>query len=691
MRLPVIYLSGNELSRFDDALQKEWLITNGLGGYASSTALGVNTRKYHGLLVAALNPPGNRTACVSKLDEDIILGDDIFRLGTNEFQDALFPEGHVFLKEFSVSPFPKYVYEAKDVIVEKTVFMQRGKNATAVIYKLRNGNGIGVKARIFPLLTCRHFHSVVDRKANPVNLGQQKSGNGVAVSFENPNATIGVTATAGGFVQKPNWVDRLLYREEAKRGESSLDDCYQPGHFEISVLPEQYGEFAIVAAADENPQSCRATLESVGASIAEIKSLFEQELNNRENSLASFHETFVRVPVSDWLSWVLLAADSFVVKGVGETRSIMAGYHWFEVWGRDTFISLPGLLLVTRRFADAERVLLHFARYLKNGLIPDFIPDTDGQPAYNTVDATLWYVNAVLQYLKYTGDYRFVEENLWETLATIIESHEKGTDFGIRIDNDGLLKHGPRLTWMDSETDGKAVTPRDGKAVEIQALWYNALKTVQLLASKFGHKSLAWRCSDMASKALESFNGKFWNQEKRCLFDVVKPSGVDASQRPNQIIAAALDFPILYRDKAELVVDVVQRELLTPCGLRTLAKNDPKYRGTYEGNRALRNQAYHNGSVWPWLLGPITTAFLKAKGTETDMREYAAKNFLMPLFSQKIIQAGLGTVNELFDGDPPHRPGGCISQAWSIAEPLRAYVEDVLQVRPKYEKEVLQL
>jgi len=296
-----------------------------------------------------------------------------------------------------------------------------------------------------------------------------------------------------------------------------------------------------------------------------------------------------------------------------------------------------------------------------------------------------------LQYLKYTGDFRFVEENLWQNLLGIIESHEKGTDFGIHVDIDGLLVHGPRLTWMDAEVDGKAVTPRTGKAVEIQALWYNALKTVQLLAGRFGRKSVSWHCSDMASKALDNFNRKFWNRDKGCLFDVAAPSGGDASLRPNQIIAASLDFPILYLNKTELVVDVVQREFLTPCGLRTLANTDSKYCGKYEGNRANRDEAYHNGTVWPWLLGPFTTAFVKARENEPERREYALKKFITPLFSRQIIQAGLGTVSEIFDGDQPHTPRGCISQAWSVAEPMKAYVEDVLQVRPRFEKEVLQL
>jgi predicted glycogen debranching enzyme len=303
------------------------------------------------------------------------------------------------------------------------------------------------------------------------------------------------------------------------------------------------------------------------------------------------------------------------------------------------------------------------------------------------VDATLWYVNAVLQFLKYTGDFKFVQKRLWEGLKAIVNCHEKGTAFGIRLDSDDLLAHGPRLTWMDAEVDGEAVTPRAGKAVEIQALWYNALKTVQLLANKFEETSLAEKYAGMACEARESFNEKFWNGESGCLFDVVEASGADASLRPNQVIAVALDFTMLDNDKNEQVVDVVHRELLTPFGLRTLAPGDTRYRGMYVGDRRSRDQAYHNGTVWPWLLGPYVTAFRKAKSNS----EYELKNLLIPLFTQQISQAGLGTISEIFDGNLPHTPRGCIAQAWSVAEPLRAYVEDALQIRPKHEKEVLQV
>jgi predicted glycogen debranching enzyme len=297
-------------------------------------------------------------------------------------------------------------------------------------------------------------------------------------------------------------------------------------------------------------------------------------------------------------------------------------------------------------------------------------------------------VNAVLQYLKYTNDFKFVREQLWEALTATVEYHVKGTAFNIRMDADGLLSHGPQLTWTDASVDGQPINPRGGKAVEIQALWYNTLKTMELLANRFEEKSRAEKYVQIAEKAKENFAVKFWNSEKNCLFDVVTENVRDDSLRPNQIIAVALDFTMLDNFRNERIVDVVHHELLTRYGLRSLAKGDPRYIGIYAGDRKSRDKAYHNGTVWPWLLGPFTTAFLKTKGRAEFSREYALKTFLLPLFTEGILKAGLGTLSEIFDGDSPHAPRGCISQAWSVAEPLRAYVEDVMNVRPKYEKDV---
>jgi predicted glycogen debranching enzyme len=332
---------------------------------------------------------------------------------------------------------------------------------------------------------------------------------------------------------------------------------------------------------------------------------------------------------------------------------------------------------------------LGFNKFCTLGLIPNFLSDLSLVPSCNTVDATMWYVNAVLQYLKYTGDFNFVQTQLWPSLKEIVENHVVGTSFGIRVDDDGLLTHGPRLTWMDAEANGKAVTPRAGKAVEIQALWYNALRTAQLLANTFKEKKLAESYALLADKAKASFVKKFWNKERNCLFDALGASEPDASVRPNQIIAVSLDFTMLNDNRNEQIIDLAMSEFLTPCGLRTLERSNPEYRGICAGARWVRDQAYHNGTVWPWLLGPFTKAYLKTKDYGRQSCEYALKNFIEPLFRYQTENVGLGTVSEIFDGDPPHTPRGCISQAWSVAEPLRAYVEDVLQVRPRFERQVL--
>jgi predicted glycogen debranching enzyme len=445
--------------------------------------------------------------------------------------------------------------------------------------------------------------------------------------------------------------------------------------------------------ADENEDVARKILAELPITMYDIETLYEQETKRRENLLTKFYEAHKSISASDWLSWIILATDTFIVKGAGvngDQRSVIAGYHWFETWGRDTFVSLPGLMLVTGRFEDARKVFLEFTKHCKDGLIPNLLPDRIQQPAYNAVDATLWYANALLQYLKYTGDFGFVKEQLWDDLKTIVDKHVKGTVFDIHTDSDGLLSHGPQLTWMDAAVDGQPMNPRAGKAVDVQALWYNALKIMRLLANRFNEKTESEKYASMADRAKKSFVEKFWNSEKNCLFDVVSENGRDGSLMPNQIIAVALDFCMLDNAKSGKIVDMICRELLTPYGLKTRATSDPRYIGIYAGDRRSRDKAYHNGTVWPWLLGPFATAFLRTKGYIEYRREYALKNFILPLFTEQILNAGLGTVSEIFDGDPPHAPKGCIAQAWSVAEPLRAYVEDVMLVRPKYEKEILQ-
>jgi len=689
MKLPSIQFSRELLVDFEKTVTKEWIVANSLGGYASSTILGLNTRKYHGLLIAALNPPSDRRVCLAKLDEEVNVGSKIYPLGVNEFQNKIYPQGHIFLKEFSISPFPKYVYDVENVTIQKLIFMPRGKNAVISMYKISNKNGFDVNIRVYPIVNLRPIHWVTDKQQTCWNLVQKQHENETEVEFSFPQTKLILRATSGRYVQNEKWIEKIYYREEAARGESCFDDCFQLGFFETGVKANKEENFAIVTVAEKSKSDVARLSAELPFDVHGIKALYKAEIELRENFLANFYQE-LKLPESEWLSWIILASDMFVAEGANKLQNfVIAGYHWFGSWGRDTFLALPGLMLIPRKFKEAQNTFLTFSSYCRDGLIPNFIPEGAEPPAYNSVDATLWFVNAILQYLKYTGDFAFVRNKLWKTLKDIFANYVNGTVFGIRIDVDGLLSHDAQLTWMDAAVDGEAVTPRAGKAVETQALWYNALKIMELLADKFGERNEAEKFFQMAEKVKKSFAEKFWNQERNCLFDVVSERGNDASVRPNQIIAVALDFTMLDNTKNEKIIDTVFHELLTPYGLRTLAKNDLKYVGVYAGDRRSRDKAYHNGTVWPWLLGPFTTAFLKTKGYASFRREYALKNFLLPLFTEQIYNAGVGVISEIFDGDPPYMPRGCIAQAWSVAEPFRAYVEDIMLIRPKFEKEVL--
>jgi predicted glycogen debranching enzyme len=688
-----ISLDGKALSNVEESMRKEWIVTNGLGSYASSTVLGINTRKYHGLLVAAFHPPRKRMVCVAKLNEELKIGNAFYPVFSDEFQSGIYPKGYQFLQEFSLDPFPKYVYSVERARFSKTIFMPYKKNATTVAYEFFNSCDVDVDARIFPTITCRHFHSVVDRWCDQPKFSQEISGKRVKVNVEKPQATIILETTHGTYTPAEKWIERVYFREEHFRGESHFDDWYQPGFFEIRVRKNSSEKFALAAVAGDDELSVEKMADEMPATMYDVLNLYYAELERREGLLEKFYEGHRGVEAKDWLNWMVHAADMFVVGGFEKVwKSVVAGYHWFEDWGRDTFIALPGLMLVTGRFEDARQTFLTFNQRFKDGLIPNFISDADSKPAYNAVDATLWFVNAVLQYLKYTGDFEFIQKNLWENLKAIVENFEKGAKPKVRVDVDGLLLHGPQLTWMDTAINGQPVTPRAGKAVEVQALWYNALKTLEILARKFKELDKAEKFARLAEKARESFTAKFWNSEKGCLFDVIDERGYgDASIRPNQIFAVALDFTMLDKARSYGVVDVVRRELLTPFGLRTLAKGDPKYVGVYRGDRRSRDLAYHNGSVWPWLLGLFIKAYLKTEGYGEYIREYTFRSFLAPLVTTQVFTAGLGAISEVYDGDPPHNPGGCIAQAWSVAEPLRAYVEDVLYFRPPYEKEIFKI
>jgi len=690
--LPKISLGQNILSNVDDALTREWLVTNGLGGYASSTVLGVNTRKYHGLLVAAFNPPINRWISLTKLDETLQIGNKNYDLATNEFQDTFHPKGHVFLSNFSVSPFPKFTYTVQGVTLEKTVFMPHLKNATVVIYKVSNTNDRKVSVFVSPFVNSRHIYNITKKSNINWNLVQTQEDT-INIQPDSSVSCLILSCGNGSFMQEPWWVEKLFYRVDSSRAESCLEDNYRPGYFRFNVEPNETKQFHVLAVTAKTHTDAQSLFSSFAKKTSDLDLLYQEELARRERLLEKFENQNSGLDFKDYLKWLVQAADSFVVQRAStRTKSVIAGYPWFDDWGRDALISLPGLTLVTGRFDEAKEILLTFAHYCQKGVVPNRFSDKAGDiPLYNTVDASLWFFNAVLQYLKYTGDFEFVQKNLWPTLTNIVENHVKGTIYGIHMDEDGLLSHGPQLTWMDVATFDGFITPRNGKAVEIQALWYNALKTMQVLASQFELEQKRRTYSQMARKTRLSFAEKFWNQNGGYLFDVIDDECPDDTLRPNQLIAVSLDFSVLEPEKRLRVVDVAWKRLWGKYGLKTLPETHSNYYGTYLGDWSHRDNAYHNGTVWAWLLGPFITAFTKTRGYVAPWRRFAQKNFLEPLFHEHLYQRGLGTVSEIFDGDAPHCPRGCISQAWSVAEPLRAYVEDVMLNRPLHEKQVLEM
>ena len=451
------------------------------------------------------------------------------------------------------------------------------------------------------------------------------------------------------------WFYNFEYDRERERGLDYLEDLYSP--FSLRFDLAQNAGAAVIASTEVHE-------------AAEARMLEEEEIERRENlGGGEEREVFPQI--------LTRAADQFVVAR-GEQNSVIAGYPWFSDWGRDTMISLPGLALATRRFDIARNILRAFAGVMDQGMLPNRFPDSGETPEYNTVDATLWMFHAVSEFLRYTGDYGFVGRELYEKLADSIAWHERGTRYGIGVDSDGLLRAGQsgvQLTWMDAKVGDWVVTPREGKPVEIQALWYNALNVMDNLARTFGQAAESEHYRALAKRAQSSFEDLFWNEQDGCLYDVVGEDGPDGSIRPNQIFAVSLPHALLEGERARRVVDVVEWELLTPYGLRTLSRRDPKYQGRYSGDQRSRDGAYHQGTVWPWLLGPFLTAYLKVHGADEQVRERADR-FLDPLRAH-LWQAGLGQISEVFDGDAPHHPGGCIAQAWSVAEILRVYTEHI--------------
>jgi len=638
-------------------------VTNGIGGYASSTVIGANTRKYHGLLVASLNPPVEREVLLAKLEEELAVEDRAYSLSTNLYPGAVHPEGFRHLTDFSPRPLPTFVYAVEGIRIEKTVFMVHGKNTAVVRYRVSNPEGRDLGFSIRPLVISRDFHSVIRREGLGWGFHEEVMDGGVRVTAGYEGAPALELLSDMEWEPSPlpeerRWYYNLEYPRERERGYDCHDDLYCPGTFTHHGSDGDIS-FSIVAACGDP-----------GAKALDPDAALEREIKRRKTLLKPFYEKN-NLPQNDAWDDLILAADAFIVqRRHPRGQSILAGYPWFSDWGRDAMIALPGLCLVPGRFEDAKQVLKTFAGSIRKGLVPNRFHDRGTGADYNTVDAALWFVIAAKRYLDYTGDWGFAKKVLSPAIEKIVVGYSRGTDFDIFMDTDGLLhagNPGTQLTWMDAKVGDYVVTPRHGKAVEINALWYNAL---QIGAEILGDDDYL----DLAKRVREGFS-RFWNPGQKCLFDVIDGTD-DPSIRPNQVFALSLPHILLKRRKAKMVLAVVQDRLLTPYGLRTLSPDDSRYWGRYEGGPLERDSAYHQGTVWPWLVGPFVTAYVRVKGRGE------ADGFLRPLLDY-MEGPGSGMIPEIFDGDPPHHPRGCIAQAWSTAEVLRAYYEDVLEMVPQ--------
>lgn len=641
---------------FERGIEKEWLLTNGIGGFASSTLTGVNSRRYHGLLVASLNPPIERHLILSKIDESININGREFELFSYKTPDDI-KEGYKYLQRFIMDPLPVYTYCVEDVLLEKEITMVNGENTVAVVYHILNGEAKSV-LRFTPLVNFRDYHGNSSRWH--MSFEQKTADRETVIKPYGLSTEIRLMCSEGRFKRlEDNWFYNMQYPVEQERGLHSTEDHFIPGCFEIEVGPGEEKYITILATIEKNPS------ETDGLKLIKME-------KDRIGGLLE------RAGFKDSLSQKLvIAADNFIVRRKStDSKTIIAGYPWFTDWGRDTMIALPGLTLATGRFQDAKDILYTFSRYVKDGLIPNMFPDAGNEPPYNSVDASLWYFEAVYKYLKYTGDVDFISREIYPKLKEIVEFYAKGTHFKIRMDEDFLISAGDKdtqLTWMDAKVDDWVVTPRHGKAVEINALWYNALKIMEQLAGRFREDIPFY--GETAVKVQESFVKSFWNEKKGCLFDVITDSGCDERVRPNQIMAVSLDFPVIEGEKARKIVDRVWKELYTAYGLRSLSPDENEYCGIYTGDRYSRDGAYHQGTVWAWPAGQFFSAYIKAYGNSKRSREIVKK--LISPYKDHLRDGCVGSISEIFDGNNPHIPRGCCAQAWSVAEILRAYTEDV--------------
>ena len=635
------------LINYEEAVQFEWLETNGLGGWASSTIINSNTRRYHGLLVSSTTPPIERMVLVSKIDERLIINNQPFELGVNDFGDAINPMGNQYLTKFTKDLLPEWTYELNGITIKKTICMVQGENTTVVVYTvLKAPNAFTLELQ--PFIAARDYHTLQNNKSNLWWDVEFKDGIFRNHPFEHsPNIYIAVPDAT--YEHHPNWFVHYTYAEEKNRGLDYKEDLMNHGTLSVTL---KKGQSVGIIVSTENPKGRDAL------------KLMEQEISRKKALL-------IKEPDNQLLKQLILSADQFIVQRGENLKTIIAGYHWFTDWGRDTMISLPGLCLSTGRFDDAKKIIAAFAKSVSMGMLPNRFPDHEEAPEYNNVDGTLWFFIAIYKYFQVTEDSNFVLKELLPVLTDIINWHYKGTRYNIKVAEDGLLfagEQGIQLTWMDAKIADWVVTPRMGKPVEVQALWYNALKIYCEFLRLNNQLEEAAKFAAKAAQVKQSFKKIFWNEDGNYLYDVIdRNDKPDASLRPNQLFAISLPFALVEDKEAKAILKIIEERLYTPVGLRTLPTYDLRYVGVYEGSVFKRDSGYHQGTVWCWLLGAYIDALIKLKGSKgKTMAKEVIKEF-----SHHLEEACIGSVSEIFDGDVPQHPKGCIAQAWSVAELLR--------------------
>jgi len=646
----------------ESLLDTEWLLTNSRGGFACGTVAGCNTRRYHGLLVGTLNPPANRIVALANLREVVTTAEGSVELGDFEFEGRLSDTGMQGLTAFRQDRGVHFEYTLEAADVVRSVYLLPDADTVAVVYEIANLRA-PFEMSVRPLVALRDFHGL-QHAHTPMRAVAHGDAWGVRTDAGYTGELL-LQSRQMEFVQDSQWWYNFHYRVEQRRGQDCREDLWSPGVYRCRV--EEPGQVILWASLAE----CLDPADPADVELDPDIALDALMLRDREWQGAERRSDHV---------WRRLcsAASQFVVErriAGRRTPTILAGYPWFLDWGRDTFIALEGLLLCTKRFTEAAGVLTTFARAVDEGMIPNRFDDYGNDPHYNSIDASLWFVHAAFTFLRAGGDEPTFRKRLLPAIRYIVESYRKGTRFGIHADEDGLITGGDdhtQLTWMDAKRDGIAFTPRHGKAVEVNALWYNDLCSLAAYYQRRNaDESRFYR--ELAEKVAHSFRRLFWNASTGYLNDCVLPDdSVDTGLRPNQIYAVSLPHSPLPFSWQQRVVDVVERELLTPYGLRSLSRHDPRYIGRYEGDAFQRDRAYHQGTVWSHLIGPFIEAFLRVHRSDKSGRAEAAE-FLRPLLDHLMHQGCLGSINEIFDGDEPHTPRGAFAQAWSVAEVMRAY------------------